>query len=177
MKRITLRQFAAGIAHVTRALRLRGPDAEWAGIFVHSKLERWGYEATPLNSVTFGSTGGDGVHFGFLHVDGEKRDDGPIVMTVPMAFERPNIVVAETLSEFVRIGCRSGWFVLEQLAYSPAWTVKHYSAAESSDSPEGVALKALRKRLRIRWAPLSRERLSELKRKYARKIVVAERPA
>lgn len=40
----------------------------------------------------------------------------PVVMTVPMSDVR-NIVVGETFIEFLRLGCRTGYFSLEQLAY------------------------------------------------------------
>jgi hypothetical protein len=35
---------------------------EW-GLYLEMPPKRWEYFCTPKNSVTFGSTGGDGVHF------------------------------------------------------------------------------------------------------------------
>lgn len=71
------------------------------------------YDATPADAITFASTGGDGVHF-----SASLGASGPlIVMTVPMQFDRPNVVVGQDLREFLSLGCASGYFQLEQLAY------------------------------------------------------------
>jgi hypothetical protein len=87
-------------------LRLHGPDGD-----------RWDYDATPVNSTTFASTGGDGVHLGLLHDATAASSTAPVVMTVPMQFDAPNRVVGASLREFLALGCRTGYFHLEQLAY------------------------------------------------------------
>jgi hypothetical protein len=87
-------------------LRLHGPDGD-----------RWDYDATPVNSTTFASTGGDGVHFGLLHGSTAASPTAPVAMTVPMQFDAPNHVVGASLREFLALGCRTGYFQLEQLAY------------------------------------------------------------
>lgn len=80
------------------------------------------YDQTPRNSVTFASTGGDGVHYGFL-LRGSAIDEGsPVVMTVPMA-DQPNRVVGRDLRHFLGLGMRSGYFALEQLQYDFEATV------------------------------------------------------
>jgi len=89
------------------------------------------YQATPVNTVTFASTGVNGVHFGFLAVADRALDECPVVMTVPLAAE-PNHVVGETLHEFLSLGSRQGWAFLEQLAHDPEWTVAWYSETESA---------------------------------------------
>ncbi len=38
-------------------------------------------------------------------------------MTVPMQFDRPNMVVGSGLREFLALGLYAGFFVLEQLVY------------------------------------------------------------
>ncbi len=79
--------------------------------------DRWSYDATPVNSLTFASTGGDGVHFGLLHDTTAASLTAPVVMTVPMQFDAPNHVVGASLREFLALGCRTGYLHLEQLAY------------------------------------------------------------
>ena len=69
------------------------------GLFLERPLVRYEYFCTPLNSLTFASTGGDGVHYGFLLFDDVAYDELPVIMTVPMS-DRRNIVVAESLKEF-----------------------------------------------------------------------------
>ena len=98
------------------------------GLRVHLALERWTYSSTPANSITFASTGGDGVHFGFLQSTSTTVRDGPVVMTVPMA-TRANHVVAGSIREFLGLGCIHGWFSLDQLAYRPTHALELYDRA------------------------------------------------
>jgi hypothetical protein len=86
-------------------LRLHGPDGD-----------RWDYDATPVNSTTCTSTGGDGVHFGLLHATTAASPTAPVVMTVPMQFDAPNHVVGASLREFLALGCRTGYVQLEELS-------------------------------------------------------------
>ena len=83
---------------------------EEIGMFIHSSLSRWDYFCTPINSMTFASTGGDGVHYGFLNLENSSLK--PVVMTIPMA-DSKNIIVGESLHEFMRLGSRYGYFALE----------------------------------------------------------------
>ena len=85
------------------------------GLILEDEPARMDYFCTPVNSVTFGSTGGDGVHFGFLRSRSNTRE--PIVMTVPMS-DVQNIVLAENFHEFLQLGYHTGFFSLEQLAYN-----------------------------------------------------------
>jgi len=75
------------------------------------------YTATPLNTSLFASTGGDGVHFGLLHINGETHETSPVVMTVPMCFDLPNLIVGANLYDFLCLGCQTGYGYLEQLTY------------------------------------------------------------
>ena len=75
-----------------------------------------GYWCTPTNSLTFAITGGDGVHYGLMAINGEFTDLSPVVMTVPMC-DTPNKIVGANLKEFLALGCRYGYFALEQLVY------------------------------------------------------------
>jgi hypothetical protein len=76
----------------------------------------WDYASTPVDSTTFGSTGGDGVHFSVLHT-GRGNGYAPVAMTVPMAFDAPNHIVGGILREFLALGCRTGYRCLERLVY------------------------------------------------------------
>lgn len=85
---------------------------------------QFGYDATPLHTSTFACTGGDGVHFSLVHIDGMVTDDSPVIMTVPDGFEHRNIVVGSNLIEFLCLGCEIGYFPLEQLAFQFTETVE-----------------------------------------------------
>ncbi|MEL6939365.1 MAG: hypothetical protein AAFO84_09250 [Cyanobacteria bacterium J06598_1] len=74
----------------------------------------WQYYCTPRNAKTFASTGSDGVHYSLL--ESPLLRYSPVIMTVPMSFENANIVVAETLHEFLCLGCRASYLGLEALA-------------------------------------------------------------
>jgi hypothetical protein len=76
------------------------------------------YESTPKNSMSFATTGGDGVHFSFVQLNGEIVDHSPIVMTVPMNFGSENLIVGADFEDFLCLGCEVGFFFLEQLTYS-----------------------------------------------------------
>jgi len=106
-------------AMADREAERTGPlfDLGCIGLHLQRPLSNAGYNFTPTNSSTFAGTGGDGVHFGLLHINGEVSDDSPVVMTVPMMFEEANVVLGENLLEFLRLGCQVGYFDLEQLVY------------------------------------------------------------
>ena len=86
------------------------------------------YEETPGNTTCFAHAGVDGVHFSFLHVEGQVCDESPIVMTVPGS-ENPNLVVAADLMEFLRLGCRAGFDRLDGLADDLDETIGQIEAA------------------------------------------------
>jgi hypothetical protein len=86
------------------------------GLILHGKLEHWSYWCTPRNSITFASIGGDGVHYGILDIGDGFTDSSPVVMTVPCC-DTPNTIVGESLIDFFALGCRQGYFTLEQLIY------------------------------------------------------------
>ncbi|MEL6471853.1 MAG: hypothetical protein AAFQ74_19165 [Cyanobacteria bacterium J06623_4] len=106
-----------------------GQSPQYAFLSLELILERpaaaWQYYCTPKNVITFASTGCDGVHFSFLQKDRmfsdsasgiEQLSRSPVVMTVPMNFENQNIVVGENLYEFLCLGCRTGYGMLELLS-------------------------------------------------------------
>jgi len=95
-----------------------GPDDTFfpLGLGLHGRQgSQQPYDATPANSTTFASTGGDGVHFSLLHTT--TPGTAPVVMTVPMQSDAPNHVVGASLREFLALGCRTGYYHLDKLAY------------------------------------------------------------
>ncbi|MEM7016382.1 MAG: hypothetical protein AAF512_03460 [Pseudomonadota bacterium] len=91
------------------------------GLVMNRELVTEIYNSTPKNCLCFASTGGDGVHFSILK--GFEPDDSPVVMTVPMCFDNENMIIAESMKEFLDLGCRYGYFCLEQLCYDFESTV------------------------------------------------------
>lgn len=145
-----------------------GPQAfrhvDYCGLLPVRPLEHGGYECTPTNTLSFARTGGDGVHFSLLDARDETAD-GPVVMTVPMM--DANLVVAETVAEFLGIGCRTGWFELEQLAYDAPATLAHYAAAPApASAPEQAFLDLVRTELRVAPLALTAERLADLEERF-----------
>ena len=84
------------------------------GLMVQPDGGNFDYWCTPVNSVTFAATGGDGVHFGLL--DADTLPTTPVVMTVPMT-DAPNLVLADDFHGFLRLGYHAGFFFLEQFVY------------------------------------------------------------
>lgn len=117
------------------------PGCDWnpafaaAGLILLAPPHRYEYWCTPINSLTFATTGGDGVHYGLLNVSGEFTDFSPVVMTVP-ACEKPNTIVGANLKEFLALGCRYGYFSLEQLVYQPSQTLEELHCRRTN--PEGT---------------------------------------
>jgi hypothetical protein len=90
---------------------------EPVGLLLVRPLKNGEYESSPLNSSAFANTGGDGVHFNLLHLNGKAVDNSPVVMTVPMNFGNENLILGSNLHEFLCLGAKIGYFVLEQLTY------------------------------------------------------------
>lgn len=155
-------------AHSTDTQTYPTPESVFQSIGL--RLERpercWTYYCTPRNAKTFASTGRDGVHYSFL-VSKELRHS-PIVMTVPMSFETPNIVIAETLHEFLCLGCRTSYLLLESLTmdendFHPL-TLKGYSAQLSQE--QRYHLQRLTQRFSLAPYVALRQRIACLQTKY-----------
>ena len=95
------------------------------GLILVRPLKKMQYELTPVNSSAFAETGGDGVHFSFLHMEGKPSESSPVVMTVPMqSAGKENLIVGENLFEFLCLGEQTGYFLLEQLSYNELRTIE-----------------------------------------------------
>lgn len=146
---------------------------EEMGMFLHSSLARWDYFCTPINSMTFASTGGDGVHYSFLNLDNSSIK--PVVMTVPMA-DRHNIILGESLSEFMRLGARYGYFSLEQLAYDRQETINELNDSflrNTAEMEEKVLVNLIKEFDLTPWENVS-VRLDELERHYSAQIILPD---
>src|SRR5262245_25487922 len=71
------------------------------GLILANQLERCGYWCTPQNALTFARTGGNGVHFSFIVLDGEVNESSPVVITIPNAFGEYNFIGGESLFDFL----------------------------------------------------------------------------
>lgn len=62
------------------------------------------YPCTPVDSIPFGRTGGDGNHFCFLTDFGRVKDlsEAPIIMVTPMS-DRPTHLIAKNLTDFLSL--------------------------------------------------------------------------
>jgi hypothetical protein len=96
------------------------------GLCLVDSLSPAGYDSSLSGYLPFAYTGGDGVHFSI-----PSDQSFPVVMTVPMAFDCPNVVVGSDL---------------EQLAYNEDRTVDYIQAANEPSS----ALQRLTKHFNLR---------------------------
>ena len=153
-----------------------GKDAykfiDYCGLEPIRPMENFGYFCTPENSKTFAATGGDGVHFGIVDGKNDNGMVGPIVMTVPMA-DIQNVIVAEDLEEFFRLGYHVGWFSMEQLVYNLDSTLEYYSKPDEEMTEEETRfLELLRNELNMETRPLTKERLATLEMMYFGRLKV-----
>ena len=104
-------------------VQIRSYDTECGVRVYHPEtIFHGGYEwIVPQNTVSFGNTGGDGCHFSFITTpDGRWSARSPVVLIVPAAHCRETgvVVVGGDLWDFLEFGLRTGYFVLENLAWS-----------------------------------------------------------
>jgi len=93
------------------------------GLILLAPPRYFAYWCTPVNSLTFAHTGGDGCHFGLLWGVGGFTEASPVVMTVPDS-DAPNMVVGGDLLEFLALGCRHGYFGLNGLVQDRGATLE-----------------------------------------------------
>ncbi len=91
------------------------------GIWLHhTPWENYGYWCTPTNSLAFATSGGDGVHFSFLTLEGLVPEKSPVVMTCPATGGfADNIILAENFRGFLSTGLRTGFFALNEIGHGP----------------------------------------------------------
>ncbi|MBA3053351.1 MAG: hypothetical protein FP826_00100 [Sphingomonadales bacterium] len=130
-----------------------GEDGREAiGLLPMPSLRHCGYSQAPRNSLSFATTGGDGVHFSLLALDDTATASWPVVMTVPMNFGEENLIVGADLREFLGLGLRHGYFELEQMLYKPDETIAwldHDSDQTPRSADKVRALAAIRRTFEI----------------------------
>ena len=94
-------------APVGLILPKRGSESRFA--------EKCAYDCTPFNTVPFAHTGVDGTHFSLLSESIEDAGDHPVVMTRPMSFGAENLIVGDSIWEFLSLGYHIGYFDIESL--------------------------------------------------------------
>jgi hypothetical protein len=71
---------------------------------VYPPEEESGYPETPLNAVVFGWLGVDGVHYAILKIDGEIRDESPVIQVSPCDSDC-YCLLAPTFTDYLAKGC------------------------------------------------------------------------
>lgn len=105
----------------------RPESLDAVGLILDAHLDDHRYDhCTPLNCRTFAGTGGDGAHFSLLVQEGAITESSPVVVTAPDAFGMPSVAVAESLFDFLCLGCRKGYFGLGYVPHAPEQTLKEY---------------------------------------------------
>jgi hypothetical protein len=162
-----------------------GAKNDWTGTFepvgliLFAPPRNGGYWCTPVSSLSFATTGGDGVHYSLLAVEGGFADSSPVVMTVPMSMsDTPNVIVGGSLQEFLALGCRFGYFSLEELIYHPDETLAELETRQFG--PEaGAVERALLQKISAHFNVMPwtepRRRLEELRSQYGQSIVLPPR--
>ena len=127
------------------------------------------YAPFPKIAHLFASTGGDGVHFSLLRQGKSSSLAGlPVIMTVPMAFEQANWIVGANIHEFLCLGCRTGYFSLEGIAYDYSRDQEILGLAETYEPEQDQVpiLSALRERFGLQpWDEIP-NRIAELQELY-----------
>jgi len=107
------------------AAHRKGVTLSDIGLMLTDSRDREWFPETPINSSVFAATGGDGVHYCLLSVDGQFTDQSPVVMVVPCNSGNPRLVVGDSLTDFLSLDCVIGYFFLEQLVYKLNETISY----------------------------------------------------
>lgn len=88
------------------------PGLGQISLLLEMPLKHGGYYCTPLNSLSFGGTGCDGVHFSFIVENNSITEDSPVIVTTPeggCGYSSP--IAAENLRDFLRASLIGGFLV------------------------------------------------------------------
>lgn len=123
--------------------------------------------AAARNTLAIASTGGGGVHYNYLLIDGRLDEDSPIVMCDPQRDDVPLVVLGANLKEFLALGMHRG-YDFECLPRSPD---EAYLRDESEQTPlQRKILSALAEEFGlVPWTDPAR-RLRELNDEFAPSI-------
>lgn len=161
---------AVELAPTTQTGRRFGPARTFDSVgLILRPEEGWlEYDATPRNAETFAKTGGDGVHFSFLRIANRDAESWPVVMTIPMGISH-NFILGANCLEFLSLGCRYGYFRLEQLEYdwkSTVAAIQVGSYASSSAHEDHRLLATISERFGLQPWPEIGGRLVELQEQF-----------
>lgn len=140
------------------------------GLTLLTDIKKYDCWCTPINSVTFAETGGDSVHYGLLVGAEGVNENCPVIMTLPCASNN-NIIIAESFTEFLSLGCRSGYCSIEEIEYEPeeyfAQLDSHqYSDCVSDSETDIELLKRIEKEFSLTPWKNHEIRMDELRVKY-----------
>jgi hypothetical protein len=152
--------------------RLRREEKDgYIGLNLIDPPEPYGSESTPKNTIAFGETGGDWVHFSLITVKGRVSDASPVVLTYPATLEGPweaNVIVGESLRDFLSLGCEAGFEPIEDLALFWEQAIDELIQGpnlEEMDSKDLETLRIYREELNLEpWEDI-RGRLEELQKR------------
>ena len=136
------------------------------GLRLDIPAKPWEYHCTPTNVKTFASTGCDGVHYSFLELS--SSPESPVVMTVPANSENSNVIVGENLYDFLCLGSKASYILLENLSgeYEELDFLKSKDYAEFLSDEQIYLLDVLSEEFSLHpWSVLE-ERISYLRSKY-----------
>jgi len=139
----------------------------WIGLNLVDPPRPYGMDATPRNAVAFAETGGEDVHFSLVSSRGRVSDASAVVLTVPSAGGTPwdgNFLIAESLHDFLCLGCVSGYAHLEQLAYDWEGTVADLEQGAEAEGMEST-LEVYRRELELKPLASPRATLLALERR------------
>ncbi len=159
------------------------PGLGIVGLTIHWPLVANYYDwCTPLNSWVFGSTGGDGHHFGLLERNSCIALDSPVVLTTPDNCGN-SVIVGANLHEFLCLGCREGYFNVCRLANQESnsdrgaiqpewWPTTHWqNESIDSDKEPRELLAALREKFELTpWQIPGR--FAELQKMYENELIL-----
>lgn len=131
-------------AILTKRMSVSVEAVDNLGLLLAPTLVPSAYSGTPIDCIPFAYTGGDGVHFSFADTGEATLNSSPVTMTVPMCFDRPNRVVGRDLKEFLALGLRTGYFVLEQLQYSPERMIARLEEQDFASGLHPMEIETLR---------------------------------
>lgn len=148
------------------------------GLFLYDPPTKAAYAVTPLNSMTFGGIGVDGIHFASITDNAAVDPMAPVVMSIPMALETPNFIVGETMYDFLCLGCRHGYSNLGNLHLHREEVIRYLQGPPKSffDERSEAILQTLCDELSLTpWMDVG-ARFEEMQSKYAKTLRLQTHP-
>ena len=131
----------------------------------------WDYHCTPVNGLTFGATGGDGIHLSVLT---SGPAGGAVVLTAPPS-DTDNVVLGADFASFLRLGYFSCFGWLEALAFDPLAGDTEYRDSVQVTKMTAQLRDALRSAFALQPIPDVTKHLAQLQRHYLPHVVLPDR--